>query len=254
MGALSLHRGAKTQRQMNQTSLIQQAFSTDTVFCRSLVSEGYLSEQQMQQAAQRYQLGHSKDGGVIFWQIDESQKVRDGKIMYYRDDCHRDHDRHPDWVTNRLKIHYGYDGDLPVDRCLFGLHLLVEGGNISPLTLHLPPSTKSLAIVESEKTAVILSELYPQCIWLASGGLSMLNAAKLWPLRERKVILFPDTDPEGKAFQSWQSIATTAQEHFKYPIRVSRILEDHATPAQKSAKIDLVDFLFVTQKSQKSQK
>ena len=112
----------------------------------------------------------------------------------------------------------------------------------------------AIAIVEAEKTAVILSEHYPQCIWLASGGLSMLNAAKLWPLRERKVILFPDTDPEGKAFKAWQSVAATAQEHFKYPIRVSRILEDHATPDQKSAKIDLVDFLFVTQKPQKPQK
>ena len=223
---------------MNQTSLIQQAFSTDTVFCRSIVSEGYLSEQQMQQAARRYQLGRSKDGGVIFWEIDESQKVRDGKIMFYRDNCHRDHDRHPDWVTSRLRIHYGYDGDLPVDRCLFGLHL------ISPLSLHLPPSTKSVAVVESEKTAIILSEIFPQALWMASGGLSMLNAAKLWPLRDHKVILFPDTDPDGKAFKAWQSVAATVQEHFKYPIRVSPLLELHATPAQKAAKIDRVDFIF----------
>ena len=28
------------------------------------------------------------------------------------------------------------------------------------------------------------------------------------------------------------------------PIRVSTILEQHATPAQKAAKIDLIDFLF----------
>ena len=246
---------------MNQTNLLQQAFSTDTVFCRSLVSEGYLSEQQMQQAARRYQLGRSKDGGVIFWQIDESQKVRDGKIMFYRDDCHRDHDRHPDWVTNRLKIHYGYDGDLPVDRCLFGLHLLVHTENTEITEKLMPDNTdrnsfcdfrdfcvtnNTVCVVESEKTAVILSEIFPQCIWLASGGLSMLNAAKLWPLRERKVILFPDTDPEGKTFKSWQSIAVTAQEHFKYAIRVSPLLELHATPAQKTAKIDLVDFLFST--------
>ena len=78
----------------------------------------------------------------------------------------------------------------------------------------------------------------------------MLNVAKLWPLRECKVILFPDTDPDGKTFQSWQSIAITAQEHFKYPIRVSRILEDQATPAQKAAKIDLVDFLFESKSQQ----
>ena len=212
-------------------NLTEQALSTDTVFSRSLVSEGYLSELQMQQAALRYKLGRANDGGVIFWEIDDSQKVRDGKIMYYRDDCHRDHDHHPDWVSHRLKAHYGYDGDLSVDRCLFGLHLLgVVGGTV--------------CVLESEKSAVICSELFPQALWLASGGLSMLNAAKLYPLRDHKVVLFPDTDPDGKAFQSWQSVASTAQEFFKHPIRVSRLLEDHASPDQKAMKIDLVDFLF----------
>ena len=229
-----------TKNELNKPTIVEEALSTDTVFCRSLVSEGYLTEQQMQQAARRYRLGRSKDGGVIFWEIDEQQQIRDGKIMFYHDDCHRDHDHHPDWVSSRLKAHYGYDGDLPVDRCLFGLHLLPllsrRGQGWSD-----PPT---IAIVESEKAAVICSELFPQAVWLASGGLSMLNVAKLYPLRDYKVVLFPDTDPEGKAFQSWRSIALTAQEHFKYPIRVSRLLEDHATSEQKQAKIDLVDFLF----------
>ena len=229
-----------TKNELNKPTIVEEALSTDTVFCRSLVSEGYLTEQQMQQAARRYRLGRSKDGGVIFWEIDEMQQIRDGKIMFYHDDCHRDHDRHPDWVSSRLKAHYGYNGDLPVDRCLFGLHLLPllsrRGQGWSD-----PPT---IAIVESEKTAVICSEVFPQAIWLASGGLSMLNVAKLYPLRDYKVVLFPDTDPEGKAFQSWRSIALTAQEYFKHPIRISRLLEDHATSEQKQAKIDLVDFLF----------
>ena len=217
---------------MNELNLTEQTLSTDTVFCRSLVSEGYLSESQMQQAALRYKLGRSNDGGVIFWEIDDTQKVRDGKIMYYRDDCHRDHDHHPDWVSHRQKVHYGYDGDLSVDRCLFGLHLFgVVGGDVA-------------CVVEAEKTAVICSELFPQALWMASGGLSMLNVSKLYPLRDCKVVLFPDTDPDGKAFQSWQSIASNAQELFKYPIRVSRLLEDHATPDQKQRKIDLIDFIY----------
>ena len=231
-----------TKNELNKPTIVEEALSTDTVFCRSLVSEGYLTEQQMQQTARRYRLGRSKDGGVIFWEIDETQKIRDGKIMFYHDDCHRDHDHHPDWVSSRLKAHYGYDGDLPVDRCLFGLHLLPLLSRRGQGWSDPPP----IAIVESEKTAVICSELFPQAIWLASGGLSMLNVARLYPLRDYKVVLFPDTDPEGKAFQSWRSIATTAQEHFKQPIRVSRLLEDQATPKQKQAKIDIVDFLFET--------
>ena len=55
--------------------------STDTTFCRALVSSGYLSEEQMLRAADRYHLGRSRDGGVIFWQIDSRGTTRDGKIM-----------------------------------------------------------------------------------------------------------------------------------------------------------------------------
>ena len=72
----------------------------------------------------------------------------------------------------------------------------------------------------------------------------MLNAAKLYPLRNYKTVLFPDTDPEGKAYAAWKSVADIAQEHFKYPIRVSSILESHASSEQKARKIDLVDYLF----------
>ena len=247
--------------------------STDSTFCRALVSCGYLSEEQMQRAADRYRLGRSRDGGVIFWQIDQEGHTRDGKIMFYRDDCHRDKSRHPDWTSARMKAHYGYDGDLPVERCLFGLHLLFEEGggrneegdyskhykwtpdddstctnpaarNISHSSLLTPPSSKNIAIVEAEKTAVIMSEQYPQYIWMASGGLSMLNAEKLRPLSDRHVILFPDTDPDGKAFAHWQQVAREASRHTLFPIYVSPLLEHHATPEQKAAKIDIVDFLF----------
>ena len=79
--------------------LWQQRLGTASEFCRAVVSNGYLSEEQMQRAAQRYRLGASRDGGVIFWQIDEFDQLRDGKIMHYRPDCHRDHDRKPTWTA-----------------------------------------------------------------------------------------------------------------------------------------------------------
>ena len=214
--------------EMEMTDL---ALSTDTVFCQALVSTGMLTEEQMRHAAERYRLGRSEDGGVVFWEIDEQQRVRDGKIMFYRDDCHRDKGHDPDWALSRLKKQYGYDGEIGIKRCLFGLHLL---------------SAKTVAVVEAEKTAVVCSEMFPGYVWMAAGGETMLNAAKLYPLREHRVVLFPDTDPAGKTFDLWHGIAEAVQSEFKFPIRVSRILEDHATEAQKAAKIDIVDLLFST--------
>ena len=220
--------------QKDERSLVDLSMRTDSVFCQSLVSTGMLTEEQMQRAVRRYRLGRSKDGGVLFWEIDEVQRIRDGKIMWYQDDCHRLKDRNPTWVTSRLK-RQGYLSDLlEPQRCLFGLHLLTE--NVTQ------PST--IAVVEAEKTAVICSELFPMYVWMAAGGMEMLNAAKLYPLREHKVVLFPDTDPVGRTYKEWQEKAEAAQPEFKYPIRISRILEDHATETQKSAKIDIVDLLF----------
>ena len=213
-------------------NLVDRTTSTNTVFCRSLVSEGYLTDQQMRHAAERYRLGQSKDGAVIFWEIDEQQQIRDGKLMYYHDNCHRDKDRNATWVTAKLKQQRELSLMFDPERCLFGLHLLPEDLD------------RTIVVVEAEKTAVICSELYPQAVWMASGGMTMLNASKLYPLRDYRVVLFPDTDEEGKAFQQWKEVAEAAQEFFKYPIRVSPILEDNATPAQKAAKIDIVDYLF----------
>ena len=74
----------------------------------------------------------------------------------------------------------------------------------------------------------------------------MFSAEMLQPLTDYKVIIFPDTDSTGDAFRLWSQVALEAQRlyKFRYPLRVSPLLESHASPDQKSRKIDLVDFLY----------
>ena len=228
-------------RPRDQRPMWQQRLSADSDFCRAMVGCGYLTHEQMQRAALRYRLGRSRDGGIIFWQIDQLEQFYDGKIMYYRPDGHRDHERHPQWVVNQLKRHYlqGCDdlaAGIPSVHCLFGTHLLAH------------TEDTAVCVVEAEKTAVILSEHYPQYLWLAAGGLYELTAQKLFPLRGRKVILFPDTDPEGKAYGTWYRVMLEAQRLLGQRIHLSSLLELHATADQKQRKIDLVDFLFEKQK------
>ena len=217
--------------------LWQQRLGTASEFCRAVVSNGYLSEEQMQRAAQRYRLGASRDGGVIFWQIDEFDQLRDGKIMHYRPDCHRDHDRKPTWTAYLLRKHGQLPKDWNTDHCLFGLHLL----STTDFTDY---TDKTIAVVEAEKTAVIMSEVKPDYVWLATGGKTELNVAKLKPLEGRRVILFPDTDEDGQTYRDWYDVAEAASDVFGHPVTVSSLLEQRATSAQKAAKIDLVDLLF----------
>ena len=243
--------------------------SAKSSFCRAVVGAGLLTHRQMVHAAWRYRLGRSKDDAVIYWQIDQLGQVHDGKLMWYGPDCHRLKHRHATWVTYLLKHHFGLPQDaFHSPHVLFGTHLLFErptkgcdfplrkhsarGGTTSQDVFERNVTTlrpdRTVAIVEAEKSAVILSELYPQYLWLAAGGMSELQVPKFLPLQHYRVILFPDTDPEGRAFRMWYDAAQQVMCSFFWPrnnpIRVSPLLELHATPSQKSRKIDLVDFLF----------
>lgn len=213
----------------------RRALSVESQFCRALVGSGYLTDEQMRRAAHRYRLGATLKGGVIFWQIDAEGQIYDGKVMYYREDCHRDKQHNPTWVSTLLTRRYRWADakQMTTRHCLFGLHLLREGGVV--------------CVVESEKSAVILSEVFPQHLWMATGGMGNVQPDKFRPLRGHRVIMFPDTDPEGKTFSRWYEAAQVVMRQPFWegspPIAVSPLLERHASPEQKAAKIDLVDFM-----------
>ena len=211
--------------------LVSRHQSTESEFCRACVRMGYLTAEQMARAAQRYRLGVNRYGAVIFWQIGLQGQVYDGKIMYYQADCHRDKRRNTTWVSAVMKGFYQCPVEVPTVHCLFGTELLKTLG-------------ASVAVVESEKTAVIMSEIYRDYIWMAAGGLNELTPEKLFVLKGRRVAIFPDTDPEGQAFALWFGIARKAERLLGQHIFVSPLLEQRATADQKRRKIDILDFHF----------
>ena len=237
----------------------RQALSPESAFCKALVANGILTEAQMLRAVLRYRLGCSRSGGVIFWQIDQHEETYDGKIMYYRPDCHRDKNHNPNWVSAILTKRYGWEKG-PTRHCFFGLHQLSKspfGYTDAVKTIDeryepLPTSARSatVAIVEAEKTAVIMSELYPDYLWLACGGLDQLQPDKFRPLRGRKLVLFPDTDSRGIAYRRWNDAAHLVMQQLFWedspPIYVSDFLERRSTDDQKSRKIDIADYYLET--------
>ena len=273
------------QRHHATAWLWREGQSIKSLFCEAVVKAGYLTWEQMVSAACRYRLGATRQGGVIVWQIDQEERVRDGKVMYYGPDCHRlkDKEHHPTWVSALLRQRDPFpNSPHETSHCFFGTHLLTENcfkghteiteiterpkGQIE-ITERFPTSyaqpvpealsvisvisvcpKKSVCVVEAEKTAVIMSEVYPEYVWLAAGGLGEVQVEKFRPLRGHKVVLFPDTDSDGIAFRRWSEAATLVMNQVFWedspPIRVSPLLETHATPEQKQAKIDLIDFLF----------
>ncbi len=172
----------------------------------------------------RYFIATSKywNGATVFWQIDTQGKIRTGKIMLYNPTTGKrikEPFNHINWVHKALK-----QLKFELKQCLFGEHLLQD-------------KTKPVAIVESEKTAVIASVYLPQFIWLAVGSLTNLNAEKCSILKGRTITLFPDLN----GFEKWSNKAKELSPlaHFT----VSDLLERKASEAEKKQGFDLADYL-----------
>jgi hypothetical protein len=99
-------------------------------------------------------------------------------------------------------------------------------------------ATKKVAIVESEKTAIISSVYLPQLIWLACGGSEGLNIDKCKCLKGRDVVLYPDCG----IFDKWDSKAEILRTICK-SVSVSNLIETAATDAERKAGFDLGDYL-----------
>ncbi|MBR3541099.1 MAG: hypothetical protein IKO08_06545 [Bacteroidales bacterium] len=209
----------------------------DSSFHRSVLASGLLTAEELQAASEIFHLGTTKDKRVVYWQIDAEGHVRDGKLMAYDEHCHRVKPGEHDTTSSVSWAGYEFtkcgllDKDWEATHCLFGLHQL----NSRP--------DDTVCIVEAEKTAVICSQKFKDCIWMAAGGLEQLSLDKLRPLVGRQVIIYPDTDPEGEAFRKWYEITWRAMSELEMDIAICDVLEKNATPEQKEAKIDLVDFI-----------
>ena len=117
-------------------------------------------------------------GANIFWQIDYRGIVRTGKIMLYNAETLKRVKEPYDHIS---WIHKGLIEDTQeIKQCFFGEHLI----NRFP--------SKPIAIVESEKTAIICTHFMPDYIWLSACNINGLIIDKFKVLQGRKFVLFPD--------------------------------------------------------------
>lgn len=168
----------------------------------------YFDVKQVGRVLEVYHVGTSKhwNGSSIFWQIDNKNRVRTGKIMLYNESSGKrikEPFNHVNWAHSVQKLK-----DYNLKQCLFGLHRI----NIE--------LSKPIAIVESEKSAIIMSIEAPDFLWMATGSKGNLKEEMLKPLRNRKIILHPD---KGE-FNDWQKIAIQLKAK-GYKIAISDLLE-----------------------------
>lgn len=157
---------------------------------------------------------------ICYPYINHKEEITGIKIMAYDKKGSRRRNNEGNGIVNWMHSIHKIE-NWTNDFCLFGLHQISERRE------------KAVQIVESEKTAFIMTIVKPEFIWLASGGLRYLNKHKLEPLKDYKIILHPD---KGSAFKDWSQYANDWNE---FNIAVSRITEDNPNITDKG---DLADY------------
>ena len=175
----------------------------------------------------KYKVGTSKywDGATVFWQTDNQGRVRTGKIMLYNSETGKrvkEPYNHVTWVHSVL-----HKGNSNLKQCFFGEHLLSENKN------------RPVALVESEKTALIASYYLPQFLWIASGGKNgSFNANNLPVLAGRSIVLFPDLG----ATDYWQS-KIGLMKSCGIEVQMFDYLEANASETERKEGYDIADYL-----------
>jgi len=176
--------------------------------------------------ANKYNVGTSIhwNGATTFWQQDIKGNVRTGKIILYNANTgKRIKKYYPSWEHKKRELN-----NFNLEQCFFGEHLINSDGS------------KSIAICESEKSAIICSEFFPQFIWIATGGIHNLSRDKSKVLKGRNVILFPDVggyDLWNDKIPKLTSLAT---------FKTSSLLEKNATEQERKDGLDIADYLLRT--------
>ena len=217
---------AKVKKQVDfmlpSKPMIDACRADDFDFFQPFIDNGRLTVEQMRHAAERYFLGKTRSGLPIFWMIDDMLTPLDAHIGTGL------------WMSTLLKTREPMLKYWRVSHCLFGLHLLM-----SDVDNHELP----IAIVENEASAVVLSELYPECIWMAYATTLHLTTDLFAPLEGHTVTVYPRTDPTLSTFLFFEDLADITRRQYDIDIMVDSTLEDHATADQKNRCIDILDFI-----------
>ena len=241
--------------------MVEACRADDFDFFQPFIDAGRLTAQQMHRAAARYHLGKTRSGKPLFWMISETLDPMDAHIAS------------DDWLSSLLKARQPLLQHWCPTHCLFGQHLLSTLNSPTTLrstfgrfdtsknskpsarpegTLHTwrtlnselyTLNSKPVAIVESEASAAVLSELFPEVLWMAYATVEHLDVALFAPLQGRAVAIYPSTDPSASTYLFFLDLAEAVRQRYDIHISVASILEDLATPPQKDRCIDLLGFL-----------
>ena len=222
----------KKSKNKSKIDYIPRAYVKDSVSLNSnfaMYLSNFFTQEDLVGALRNYWLGSTRNGSIIYWQIDINGKIRTGKVMQYDPTTGKRVKSRVaiNWVHNLLKKRSSMYANYNLCQCYFGEHLLSRFPD------------KPVAIVEGEKTAVIASMIYTGFIWLAAGNLHGLTIEKSEVLKNRYVVLYPDAG----CLEKWRKKEFQIKREIPCKLSVSEIVEKHATKNQLEEGYDIADYI-----------
>ena len=201
--------------------LCEQSQSTDNALARWLCT--MFPKDKVDEVLRLYHTGSTPDGWIVYWQIDIHGNVHTGKMMAYGPDGHRLKGKN---ITSFNWVHAKEGVEQLADQCLFGEHRLMGWKG-------------SVALVESEKTALYMTIRFPNILWLATGGKQNFKHEVLWPLCGKKVFVLPDAD----ALDEWTEKVEMLNRYYGYKFIIHEDYARRCIPEAREKKKDIADML-----------
>ena len=256
--------------------MVEACRADDFEFFQPWIDNGRLSVAQMQRACERYYLGKCKSGKAIFWMIDDMMEPLDAHIgeRWISEMLKKREPMLEYWPVEHclFGLHLLCPAEIisPTEIAALELRSLATEGTqeiterdksltdgtdytdkisqgekisaISAISVG-PNNSRPICVVESEASAVVLSELFPESIWMAYATIGHLTPDLFAPLEGQTVILYPRTDSTLSTYLFFSDLVDQTLRLYDLDLSVDTTLEDYATAEQKEREIDLVDFL-----------
>ena len=195
-----------------------------------------------------YKVGTSKfwinDGGraAVFPFIDYWGNFREAKIVAYNPYTGK---RIKKGEPAMIETKCGYITDLTSDKVWMSGNYMIKDRKavLEPCFFgeHLLSDAKNVAIVESERSALIASIYLPKFTWLATGGKNgckWMDENVFQVLSGKDVTLFPRIG----SYNDWNQVRGKMSK-YGIEVKTSDYLESIATAKEKEKRLDIADFL-----------
>lgn len=199
-----------------------------------------------------FNIGSSKHWkhSTMFWQVDLTGNLRQATIILYNSENGK-RVKKGSFVEKWNYLINGFESGITNSDCVkvYGKFLSKETQKLNLFQCFFGEDQinkfpgKKIGIVESQKTAVLLTFFYPEYIWLATGGKNGCKWTDLQVcivLENREVVLFPDKGID--CFNLWRERGDEIKSKVNCKIIVSDILENSEIANEIEPGEDLADY------------